>query len=165
MLVFTFSHHFAWSQKGETSLMYFDHLTIQDGLSHNTIHCLLQDQYGYIWIGTQNGLNKYDGYNFEVYRSNEESEPSYEFVGKIISALYEDRAGNLWVGTRKHGINLRRNLQDTFSNLQSDSAFAAIERHEIANFFEDKAGNIWVSSIGGGLLKYNLNTQDILLYI
>ncbi|MGB0932054.1 MAG: ligand-binding sensor domain-containing protein, partial [Chitinophagales bacterium] len=149
-----------WSQNGDAPRMYFDHLTIQEGLSHNTVHCLLQDQYGYIWIGTQNGLNKYDGYDFEVYRSNDESKPSNGFVGKIISSLYEDREGNLWVGTRKHGINLRRNLQGRFSNHQSDSAFAAIRGHEISNFFEDKAGNIWISSVGGGVLKYNLNTQQ-----
>lgn len=155
LLLLTAINSTLWSQNGENSLMYFDHLTIREGLPHNTIHCLLQDQYGYIWIGTQNGLTKYDGYDFEVHRSNEKANSSNGFVGKVISALYEDKAGNLWVGTRKHGINIRYSLQDTFLNLQSDSVFAAIEGYEISGFFEDKTGNIWIGTIGAGVLKYN----------
>jgi ligand-binding sensor domain-containing protein len=56
--------------QADSSSLYFDHLYINNGLSHNTIFSLLQDQHGYIWIGTQNGLSKYDGYSFEVYQSN-----------------------------------------------------------------------------------------------
>ncbi len=139
--------------------IYFDHLTIQEGLSHNSVYCLLQDQNGYIWIGTQNGLNKYDGYSFEVYRSNGQTPSENGFVGKTISSLYEDRLGNLWVGTRKQGINFRSKSSDQFISLQSDSAFAAIKGFEIFDFFEDKTGNIWIGTVGAGILKYNPTTQ------
>ena len=47
--------------------LHFDHLTINEGLSNNTVYFMIQDRYGYIWIGTQNGLNKYDGYSFKNY--------------------------------------------------------------------------------------------------
>jgi ligand-binding sensor domain-containing protein/DNA-binding CsgD family transcriptional regulator len=135
--------------------LHFDQLTIGDGLSHNTTNCILQDQYGYIWIGTQDGLNKYDGYSFEVYRSNEAKKPNKGFVGKNISCLFEDRAGNLWVGTRKHGINLRGKSSDQFVNLRTDSSFIAIRDSDISSIFEDASGDIWVTTVGAGVLRYN----------
>lgn len=133
-----------------SSSLYFDKLTINDRLSHNTVFSILQDEYGYIWIGTQNGLNKYDGYSFEVYQSNEKG-----FEGNQISALFEDEAGNLWVGTKKNGINLKVKSSDQFVNLQSDSSFFSIKGFEISSFFEDKAGHIWITTVGAGVLKYD----------
>ncbi|MFK7906904.1 MAG: two-component regulator propeller domain-containing protein [Chitinophagales bacterium] len=139
--------------------IHFDHLTIQEGLSHNTVYCLLQDQNGYIWIGTQNGLNKYDGYTFEIHRSNGKKAAANGFVGKSVSALFEDSQGNMWVGTRMQGINFRPKTSDKFIHLQLEAVFAAILGYEITSFFEDKAGNIWISTLGGGILKYNLKTK------
>ncbi|MCB9351419.1 MAG: two component regulator propeller domain protein [Lewinellaceae bacterium] len=141
--------------QGGNAPMYFDHLTIQDGLSHNTVYCILQDRYGYIWMGTQNGLNKYDGYSFEVYGSNGYQNDKAGFLGKNISALREDRKGNLWVGTRKHGVNFLDRSSDRFVNFQSDPAFETIKGYEISSFWEDKDGNIWITTVGGGVMKYS----------
>lgn len=138
--------------------MHFDHLTIKEGLSHNTVYALWQDRNGYIWIGTQNGLNKYDGYSFEIFRSNGDQEDENGFVGKIISSLFEDSEGNLWVGTKKQGINMLRKGTDRFRNLQSDPAFSKLNGFDISSFFEDKAGNIWVTTVGAGILKYDPKT-------
>lgn len=138
--------------------LHFDQLTISNGLSHNTIYCILQDQNGYIWIGTQNGLNKYDGYTFEVYQSSEIKKNTEGFKGKSISALFEDRSANLWVGTKKQGINFKAKKNDRFVNLQSDSAFFSIKGIEISSFFEDKSDNIWITTVGAGVLKYNPKT-------
>jgi ligand-binding sensor domain-containing protein/DNA-binding CsgD family transcriptional regulator len=148
----------------DSSSLYFDHLTISDGLSHNTIFCILQDHDGYIWVGTQNGLNKYDGYSFEVYRSNELENDEMGFVGKHISSLYEDKNGNLWVGTKKNGINFRAKSSDRFINLQADSAFIAISGFDITSFFEDQTGNIWITTVGAGVLKYNPETSTSKIY-
>jgi len=139
--------------------IHFDHLTINEGLSHNTVFCMLQDYHGYIWIGTQNGLNKYDGYRFEVYRSFDSKNTYKGFVGKTISCLFEDSQQNLWVGTRKNGINIRKKYSDQFINLQSNADFSAIEGFDIASFYEDTEGNIWIATIGAGILKYNPTTK------
>jgi ligand-binding sensor domain-containing protein len=125
---------------------------------------MLQDRNGYIWIGTQNGLNKYNGYSFEVYRSDEQSNNKEEFIGKSVSALFEDKKGNLWVGTRKCGINFLKQSSDRFINLQSDSAFALIKDYDISSFFEDNAGNIWITTVGAGVLKYTPQTATSQLY-
>lgn len=144
----------AWAQ-AQPAALYFDHLTISDGLSHNTVHCLLQDRYGYVWIGTQHGLNRYDGYAFEVFRSVAAPARGKGFVGKKITALHEDRQGNLWVGTGKHGLNLRSAHQDGFENLRSDSAFTAIEGYEISSIYEAPDGYLWIATVEAGLLRYD----------
>lgn len=139
--------------------LYFDQLTIADGLSHNTVFCLLQDHNGYIWIGTQNGLNKYDGYTFEVFRSTELGNNNTGFKGKHISCIFEDKLGNLWVGTQKYGINFKAKSSDQFVNLQSNPSFDLINGYDISSIFEDNDGNVWIASVGAGVLKYNPNTK------
>lgn len=143
-----------WGQLSEPQ-MFFDHLTIRDGLSHNTVHCLLQDHYGYLWVGTQHGLNKYDGYNLEVIRSVNEQGEGRGLFGAKITALYEDRKGNLWVGTSKNGIYYRPVHNDRFVNRSQESTFAAVAGYEVTSFLEDQAGRIWITTIEGGLLRYN----------
>lgn len=134
----------------------FDQLTIEEGLSHNSIYDILQDHLGYIWIGTQNGLNRYNGYELKVYRTDVTDPLANGFRGKHIAALFEDSQQNLWVGTRKEGINLRKREQLYFKNLKNEAAFAAFKGHDISSFFEDDKGNIWISSIGNGIIKYRL---------
>ena len=76
--------------------------TIEEGLSHNRINCIYQDSYGYLWIGTNDGLNRYDGYKFEIYRNSNDDNASLS--NNMISSITEDAEGNIWVGTQK-GLN------------------------------------------------------------
>ncbi|MDW3646157.1 MAG: two-component regulator propeller domain-containing protein [Bacteroidia bacterium] len=150
--------------QGHESLMNFDHLTIEDRLSHNSVYCLIQDQNGYIWAGTQDGLNKYDGYTFEIYRTNQSAKVNKGFVGKTISSLLEDRAGNIWVGTRKHGINFLPSHHDQFVNLSADPAFESIAGFAISALYEDQKGNIWIATVGAGLLSFDPQSRTSTLY-
>lgn len=140
--------------------MHFDQLTINEGLSHNTVFCLLQDRHGYIWMGTQNGLNQFNGYEFKVYRSDHPESDNEGFVGRVITALFEDSQGNIWVGTRKKGINFKAKSTDRFVNLCHKPEFASLKGIEITSFFEDRSGKIWISSLGGGVLRYDPETGD-----
>ncbi len=135
--------------------LHVDHLTISDGLSHNTVHCLLQDRHGFFWIGTQLGLNKYDGYSFDIIRNAQQSDEPEGLDGQKITALFEDRAGNLWVGTGKSGIHYRAARSDRFVSRRRDPAFSGIGDHEITAFFEDRAGHLWITTIGAGLLRHD----------
>lgn len=137
-------------------VMHFDQITIQDKLSHNTVRCLLQDRAGYIWIGTQNGLNKYDGYTFKVFRTD----PETGFVGNSITALLEDSEGNLWIGTAREGVNLLPASRRKVSNLKQDSAFLPVAGFGISSIREDSQGNIWITTVGGGVLKYSPKTGE-----
>ncbi|WP_258104663.1 two-component regulator propeller domain-containing protein [Marinoscillum sp. MHG1-6] len=75
----------------------FHHLTTDDGLSQNMVDCMLQDSQGFMWLGTWNGLCRYDGYEFELF--NEKESPPYSLRSNFIYALHEDGFGNIWVGT------------------------------------------------------------------
>ena len=75
----------------------FKHLSIQDGLSQSTINCIFQDSRGFMWFGTQDGLNKYDGYNFTVYKKNpvDTNSISHNWIWNIFEDIHE----NLWIAT------------------------------------------------------------------
>ena len=104
--------------------------------------CITQDKKGFMWFGTNDGLNKYDGYSFEVYRSNEVENDETGFIGEHTSSLFEDKNGNLWVGTKKNGINFKAKSSDRFINFQSDSAFASIKGFDISSFFMERVFSI-----------------------
>jgi len=91
------------SLSGETESLRFQHLTLADGLSQNSVFCILQDSKGFLWFGTQDGLNKYDGYSFTVYKWEPGNPDSISH--NQISCLAEDPEGNIWIGTRNGGLN------------------------------------------------------------
>ena len=75
----------------------FEHITIENGLPENSVRVMLQDHIGYLWLGTQNGLVKYDGYSMTVYQP--EPDDTNSISNRQINALCEDKTGTLWVGT------------------------------------------------------------------
>ena len=83
--------------KGQKEALRFLHYTADHGLSQNMIDCILKDSKGYMWFGTWNGLNRFDGYSFVVYRQNQRNKDG--IINNFIHALAEDRFGNIWVGT------------------------------------------------------------------
>src|ERR1700732_3831763 len=89
--------------RAQKSTFKFKNLSTTQGLSINNATCILQDQKGFIWIGTRDGLNKYDGYKFTIYRNNPEDPASIS--GNYIWNMIEDKQGNLWIGTVDGGLN------------------------------------------------------------
>jgi len=81
----------------------FTHLTTEDGLSQSTINDILQDSRGFLWFGTDDGLNRYDGYTFEVYKNIPGDQTSIS--SNIITGLIEDFESNIWIATNGGGLN------------------------------------------------------------
>ena len=98
LLIFLFNR----SIFAQESRINFSHLLSQNGLSQNTIHCILQDKKGFIWIATEDGLDRYDGYNFKVYKNN--SLDSTSISDNFIWTLFQDKDGFLWAGTNSGGL-------------------------------------------------------------
>jgi len=92
-LVFCIQTLFA--QEKKTS---FEHISREQGLSQSEVQCIIRDRRGFLWIGTQGGLNRYDGYTFSVYRNSVEDSNSLH--DNYVQAIYEDRNAMLWIGTR-----------------------------------------------------------------
>lgn len=139
---------------------YFSRIGIEDGLSQNTVWCILQDSNGFIWLGTKDGLNKYDGNTFKIYRSNsEESSLKCNFI----RSLYEHDDGKIWVGTLL-GIYIYNPATGNFSffNRSTDDGVAITS--EINDIKTDKHGNIWICSNWQGVFKYNSQTDELILY-
>lgn len=122
----------------------FTHISTGDGLSQSTVTHIIKDKYGFMWFGTEDGLNKYDGYRFTIYRKNLNDKKS--IAGNSISALYEDKAGNIWIGT-KEGLSRYNRTNDTFINYYSDPADPnTLTNASINTICEGDNGNIWVGT-------------------
>ncbi len=140
----------------------FTHINTGDGLSQSTVTSILKDRYGFMWFGTEDGLNKYDGYRFTIYRKNLSDKNS--IAGNSISALYEDKAGNLWIGT-KEGLSRYNRHNDTFINYYNDDANPnSLTNSSINAICEGDNGNIWVGTFIN-LNVLNPKTNKIVRYI
>ncbi|PRZ26062.1 hybrid sensor histidine kinase/response regulator transcription factor [Flavobacterium granuli] len=123
---------------------YFKHFQAEEGLSHNTVLASLQDEDGFMWFGTKDGLNRFDGYRFKTYRSN--GDPIHSLGSNFIRSLHSYK-GVIWVGTDK-GLYQYNKKTDRFTILNE-----AIN-NRINDINHDKKGNIWFIS-GNILYKYS----------
>ncbi len=138
----------------------FKRITINEGLSQNTVFCIIQDKTGFIWIGTEDGLNKYDGYEFTIYKHENHNQKSLSH--SQINAITEDEKGNFWVGT-SDGLNLFNKHTETFSRIDSKNTDENGSSNFISSLYYDSHHNLWVGTYNG-LKYYDYNTQQLINY-
>lgn len=130
-------------------------LTISDGLSQGMIFDLLQDQKGFIWVATKDGLNRYDGHNFKVFTHDPYNQ--YSISDNNCSALLLDSRGWIWVGTPNAGLNLFNRKTQRFYHIHIRSKTAAkAGNYAVDRIFEDPEGNIWATENGNTLIKITI---------
>ncbi len=169
LLTLTASSQATYAQKGDkppTDLgrrLKFTHLSVEDGLSQNDGRQILQDQVGFIWIGTQDGLNRYDGYEFKVYTYDPDDNTGLS--DDFITALYEDRSGTLWVGTKNGGLNKFDLTTGQFTRYRHDPDDPHSLSHDnVQAIYEDQSGILWIGTRGGGLNKFDRDTGQFVPY-
>ena len=137
----------------------FQHISIEDGLSQSALYCVFQDSRGFMWFGTEDGLNKYDGYNFKVYKHD--SENPHSLRANQIYSIYEDRSGMIWIGTDGGGLNKFDRDKDQFICYQTDPNDPHSLSHDlVSSIVEDKSGALWIGTYGGGLNKLVPNAKE-----
>jgi signal transduction histidine kinase/ligand-binding sensor domain-containing protein len=142
----------------------FDRYSLADGLSQNSVMALLQDHQGFIWIATQEGLDRYDGYNFTVFKHDPQNANSLS-LSSILS-LFEDREGLLWIGTWGGGLNSYDPSTGQFIRYQHDPARpASLGGDIVTSILEDSHGRLWVGTCGGGLNLLDRKTGAFTRYL
>jgi ligand-binding sensor domain-containing protein len=122
----------------------FDHLSSIDGLSQNNVLVTFQDSKGFIWIGTEDGLNLYDGYQCHIYRNDPNNLKS--IGSNFVRALVEDNKSNLWIGTQD-GLNYYDRQKDNFVRYYHEADNPnTIVTDGIQNLFMDSRGLLWITS-------------------
>ncbi len=159
LLLFLGKPSFLFSQ--EKNVIKFRHLTIEDGLSQSIVNSVAQDQFGFIWIGTEDGLNRYNGLDVEVFQTNPNDSTSIS--GNWIHAIFLDSKQNLWIGTdnglslynqsTENFIQFRNNPQD--SNSVGGSAVLSICEYE---------NDLWIGTKEGGISKFDFSTRTFSHY-
>ena len=129
--------------------MKFEHLTVGDGLSGSVVECIMRDSKGFMWFGTRNGLNRYDGYKFTIYR-HDVNNPKSISNNWISGGIIEDSKGDLWIGTLGGGLNrFDRDKEIFFQYKHDDKDPNSICNNFIQYIYEDKSGNLWICTAGG----------------
>lgn len=136
----------ALSIKGDENF-YFSNLSLNDGLSQITVTCIHQDRKGFMWLGTRNGLNRYDGYEFDIYRTDVTDDATIS--DNHILCMTEDEKGNLWIGTN-NGLNYLDLYTNTFHRYYSHSDDGRTLSHNtIYSLYNDDQNNLWIGTESG----------------
>ena len=136
----------------------FDHFQTNAGLSQSNVLCILQDSKGFMWFGTREGLNKYDGYKFTVYKSDPKNKNS--IGGNFISSLIESHDGNIWIATRGGGLCKYDTEKDFFISYKHDEKnVASICSNNVNTVAEDEQGNILLGTEDAGFDILNTQTN------
>lgn len=167
---------FAASLHAKTLEYVFQRLSIEDGLSQSTILSIIQDKEGFIWLGTGNGLNKYDGYKFSIYTNNPYDSTSIS--DNAITSILEDKNGKIWIGTQTGILNKYNKLTDSFERFTIKNTLDSIPEQKgkyydypiifsrndnsaITAIEEDENNNLWLGTWGKGICRFNKSTGDV----
>ena len=139
---------------------YFSHLRTESGLSHNKVNCILQDKRGFIWLGTEDGLNRYDGKYYAVF--NNIPGDTACVSGNIITDLLEDSDGILWIATADGGLtryDYRLSAGRQFRQLKHrDMDSRSIPDNNLGKIIQDDQGFLWLTTGSHSLIRYNKRT-------
>lgn len=135
------------AQPAASQQLRFGRIGMERGLSQATVFVTYQDSQGYLWFGTEDGLNKYNGYNFDVYKFDPTDSASVS--NNIVRCIQEDRDGNLWIGT-DNGLNRYNRHNGSFTRFLNDpSNPRSLSNNLVSGIVQDKAGRLWIGTANG----------------
>ena len=154
-LLFSFSF---FGQQEEKPNYLVDFITVKDGLSHNYVTSLVSDQLNMKWIGTENGITKYNGYDFDYIKPNEKYQG---LLNENIEVLFVDNESNLWIGTKSGGLSyfdIKKNTVSSFNHIIGTENFGDIR---ITALNQDDEGHIWIGTWRKGVFVLDKNKKKL----
>jgi ligand-binding sensor domain-containing protein/signal transduction histidine kinase len=137
----------------------FEHISIEHGLSQTSVNDIFQDHKGFLWFGTQDGLNRYDGYTLKIYKNQPFDETTLPH--NWINTLAEDSDGNIWIGMAS-GLSIYDRRSDTFGIFTHGSdSLPVFTNKRITKILIDAAGLIWIGTRFHGLYQYNPRSKTL----
>jgi len=146
-----------------TKYLRFGHLTSENGLSNDSVWGIAQDSQGFMWFGTLDGLNRYDGNDFKLYRHD--SDDPHSPSGNSIRGLIADSTGTLWIGTWAKGLNQFDRSTERFIRYQHNPEDPrSLSSDSIRSVIEDRTGSLWVGTMDG-LNQFDRDTKQFTRYL
>ena len=139
--------------------MLFKRYTIDDGLSQSSVYAIAEDRLGFMWFSTQDGLNRFDGYTFTVFRNHPQDTTTLS--DNYCWTLIPSRRGGLWVGTYDGGVCYYDPITETFTQYRAGATNAPqLLVNNIPALLEEPSGVLWIGSWGGGLYRFDPSTDE-----
>ena len=163
LLLFSYFFLFIINVQAQNHII-FHHLTVEEGLSQSSVTCILQDAQGFMWFGTMDGLNRYDGYNIKVFKNNPSDTTSLS--NNFVMGLYEDTSGNMYVETQA-GFQKYNPLKESFTHFnKSKLNLSDVKINTVKAFFADNNGVQWIGGLGSstGLKRLDKKTGKEIIY-
>jgi signal transduction histidine kinase/ligand-binding sensor domain-containing protein len=143
--------------------LHFQQLGVEDGLNQGFVGGIFQDSSGFMWLGTQYGLNRYDGYDVKTYLTDPFDSTSFQ--GGTVQIIRGGDDGKLWVGTNLEGVSLFDPVTETFKRYpHSANDTSGVTSGTVVDILVGSSGNIWISMIEGGLTRLNPETGNYKRY-
>ena len=142
----------------------FSNISIEQGLSQSVVICILQDSQGFLWFGTQDGLNRYDGYEFKIYKNDPDDTRSLS--NDWVTSIVEESDGTLWIGTLGGGLNKFDRDTDLFTRYINNPADPNSLSHDVlTEIVIDNEGAIWIGTNGGGLNLFDRESGNFTSFV
>ena len=163
-LIFILPILFLSTVKAQNSID-FNHITIEDGLSQSNVTCIFQDSQGFMWFGTQDGLNRFDGYDIKVFKNDPADTNS--LINNFIFSIYEDTAGILYVENQTGGFQQYNPLTESFTRMAKNSVnLLHAKISTVGAYYQDSSGIEWTGGLSRptGLVKHDPGTGKNIVY-
>ncbi len=135
----------------------FQRVSLEEGLSQAAVNVIAQDRDGFLWFGTQEGLNRFDGYEFKLFR-HDPADPA-TLSHNSVRAIVEDEDGFLWIGTDTGGLDRLNPVDGSFRHFRHDADDPqSLSSNRIRVILQDRAGDFWIGTDGGGLNRFDRET-------
>lgn len=149
---------------GQGASLRFDHLTPEAGLSQSVVLDFAQDDQGFLWLATQDGLNRYDGYEFKIFKDDPESDNSLK--GNFVATIDRAPTGELWMGTSDGGLNRFDPRTGQFTSYLNDPADPnSLSENSVSSVDVDSQGIVWVGTNNTGLNRLDPRTGELTRYL